>query len=230
MLQIIRHIWSYILGIKLEEYTSAVSGKLELWLINGKKVLNSINANYSFDALHKVFQLTFRQVNLEIPNNSHVLILGFGCGSVAHILQKEYGLDCKITGVDLDPLLFELAEKHFDIHPSNKLQFVTADAAKFITQIQQKYNLIVVDIFVDDKVPPIFTEKEFIENTIKCLAPQGMFFMNIITSNEDGLQQFDKVMQTLHDKKGIQQVVEPVEGNSVVCFQNAARDLQSPAK
>lgn len=218
MFKFLQNIWSYILGVKLHEFKSDISGKLELWLINGKKVLNSANANYSFDSLHQVFQDAFLQVRLKLQPNADVLILGFGGGSVAHILQKEYRFDCKITGVDVDALLFEIAQMHFDMNPSDKLQFITADAHSFVLANDKKYDLIVVDIFVDNQVPKVFAERTFIEKNIELLDRNGQFFINIITSHNLGMKQFDSIMHTLHAQAGKITVLRPTDGNAVIYF------------
>lgn len=207
-----------MLGVKLEEYESSVSGPLELWLVNGRKVLNSEQANYSYDSLHRVFRKTFRALDLAPAPPREVLILGFGAGSVASILHKEYNFDCRITGVDLDPLLFHIAEQHFGMHPSARLELHTEDALLFMEQNQKRFDLLVADIFIDADVPATVTRTSFIQNCLDALLPGGCFIMNFIVTDTESKQKFENVYSFLQAQKGQLRVLHPLPGNAVVSF------------
>lgn len=218
MQNLLRLIGSYLWGIKLAEYPSSVSGTLELWLINGRKVVHAAHVNYSFHSLHRVFQKAFRRAGLEKNPPKKVLVLGFGAGSAAHILQHEYGFDCSVTGVDLDPVMLRLAREEFGQIPSPRLRLVAADAVSFIASDTDVYDLTVVDIFVDDLVPEAVTSPLFLAQTIGRLSSGGRFFLNLITTTRQGQQQLQQVKEILKDKNI--QVWYPEDGNAVVYFVN----------
>ena len=199
-----------------------MSGRLELWLINGKKVLNSAHANYSFDSLHILFQKVFQDVHIVQHPPKHVLILGFGCGSVAHILQREYRFDCTITGVDLDPLMLQIAETHFGIKPSETLALFVADAQTFVAHHTHTYDWIVVDLFVDDSVPATFTENKFLAELTQLLAPNGHLLMNMITSHPEGKRQLALLEAYFSHQRGELKILAPISENTVVYFQRYA--------
>src|SRR5262245_54275891 len=87
------HVRSFLIPGKIEERKSAVSGRLEVHHVNGKYLLDTASVNYSFGGLHEVFQSAFAQFNIGRRKANNALILGFGAGSVASILQNEYGKD-----------------------------------------------------------------------------------------------------------------------------------------
>ena len=221
MQNLLQWIGSYLWGIKLAEYPSAVSGTLELWLINGRKVVHAPHVNYSFHSLHRVFQRAFRSAVLKKNPPQKVLVLGFGAGSVAHILHTEYGFDCSITGVDLDPVMLRLAQEEFNQTPSPRLRLFAADAVAFVATDTGTYDLIVVDVFVDELVPEAVTAPSFLAQTLQRLAPGGRFFLNLITGTRQGQQQLQGVKEILRDKPI--QVLYPVDGNAVVYFVNGTR-------
>lgn len=214
MRSLLKHIWSYLLGLKLQEYDSPINGKLELWLINGKKVLNSANANYSFDSLHEVFQKAFSKSNLSLPAEAQVLILGFGCGSVAHILQHEMHFNCQVTGVDIDPLLFQIAEEHFHAKAYTNLRCEVADAFSYMEQNTTCYDLIVMDLFVDNKTPEKFSNTSFCEALKKALKPHGKLYINLIDSTKEGKESLKKLQDAFYPH----QLVQPISGNKVLVF------------
>ena len=101
---------------------------LEINRRSGHFVLDSLHVNYSFGNLHRVFQHAFQMEGLDTDALHDVLILGFGAGSVARILQDEWGCAAKLTGVEVDAGVIDLAEKYFDLKTLKYLDIQIADA------------------------------------------------------------------------------------------------------
>ncbi|MDP1727162.1 MAG: fused MFS/spermidine synthase [Bacteroidota bacterium] len=188
----IRYVNSYLFGTKLSSYQSKLNGKLELWLIDGKKILNSSNANLSYDSLHRVFQQIFRKINIQNKPPERVLLLGLGGGSVPCILLEELQFNCKITAIEHDPMMIELAIKEFNINRFKSLEIVEMDAYEYVTHCNKKFDLIIVDLFLDDYVPLPFCEEEFNTALIKLLDP-GYILFNFINKNLAQANQFEKL-------------------------------------
>lgn len=178
-------IFSYVLPVKLEEAESPQNGHLELLLYNGKIVLNSSNANYSFDSLHRVFREALWHVEIE---NAHqplkVLVLGFGIGSIASILQKEVKLDCKITGVEHDPIILNWANTYFSYDINKSIQLTDSEAGKFVESCKEKFDLICVDLFKDTSIPDFLFEPAFPNNLKKLLNDSGRLIINTMLGEE----------------------------------------------
>jgi spermidine synthase len=185
MARILKFISSFFFTYTIEEKKSDVSGKLEVLYTNGKLVLDTSNANYSFGGLHTVFQKAFGQFGIKDREIKNVLILGFGCGSVASILQKEYGKNVEITGVEKDKEVIELAKKYFFLDKYKNLSLHCADGYDFVLNTAlPSFDLIVVDIFVDLIVPEKIQEEEFISSLNKVISPNGILFYNFIVRDE----------------------------------------------
>jgi spermidine synthase len=131
---------------------------------NGKLMLNANQSNYSFGGLHLIFEQLFDQIEIGKFEIKKVLLLGLGAGSVVDLLVNKHGLKCAITGVELDGNVIGFAKKYFDIEKYKSLQIVQADAFEFVQQCNEKFDLIVVDLFVGDTVPAAFASEEFISN------------------------------------------------------------------
>jgi spermidine synthase len=212
----LRIIWSYIPGILIDKKESAYSGTLEVWLINGRKMIHSQNANYFYDTLRRVFQKAIAQTDILVNPPQKVLIPGFGGGSVYTILHKDLQLSCHITGVDIDPALFEPAEAHFHIHASPSLSLHITDAADFIENTSESYDWVVIDLFIDNRVPDVFTGKDFVESVIHHLRTGGTLLMNFITSDAEGKAQFEKAL--VHFPPERRTVLRTRNENRVVYF------------
>lgn len=151
---------------------------LEVNKRHGRYVLDSEHVNYSFGELHKVFQKAFRHTNRDISSFNKALLLGFGAGSVAHILQQESGFEGIITGVEIDPKVIELGGEFFGLNKAKNLRLEICDAFDFVFIEQQKYDLIVVDLFIDHFIPEKFDQKDFLTQLERLLEKGGMLLYN----------------------------------------------------
>lgn len=170
--------WSYLLGWKEITIPSEYSGMLELWWLNGRLVLNTQNANYSYDTLHKSFRESLALLKPEILPGSQVLLLGMGGGSVIDILHREMQCAYTITAIEIDPVVIAVAEKYFGISSNAHLQIIQADAAGYVHTCSNTYDLVIMDIFIDDRIPAIFTQPGFIRQLHQCIAPGGLLVCN----------------------------------------------------
>jgi spermidine synthase len=170
--------YSYLLGRIVERTTSDVSPCLEVSHINGKYMLNSLHANYSNGMLQKVFEILFKKINIKNRKIKDVLILGFGAGSVASILLDQYKLTCNITGIEKDEKVILLGMKYFDIQRFKNTKVICADAVDYIRENKKLYDLIVVDVYVDNLVPEKIESVEFINQLKKAVTADGMIIFN----------------------------------------------------
>ena len=86
----IKTILSYMYPTIIETREGSVTPYLEITKSNGKYVLNSHNANYSFGGLHILFDAFFKQINIKQYQIQSVLLLGMGAGSVVTLLKEKF--------------------------------------------------------------------------------------------------------------------------------------------
>jgi len=199
----ITYLSSFLFAHTIEERKSEVSGKIEVIYSNGKYVLDSAHVNYSFGGLHTVFQKAFSQFKIREREIKNVLILGFGCGSIASILQDEYGKEVEIIGVEKDEEIIELAKKYFSVDKYKNLNLYHEDAYDFVFRCDEKFELIVMDVFIDLNVPENFFEEKFISQLGNLLSDKGILFYNVVIHNEkvrDKGAQLFKQMNSLISK------------------------------
>jgi spermidine synthase len=180
--------FSYFFPLLIEQRKDGISSYLEVWLVDGGYQLNTKKANYSFGSLHVVFATVFKKHQIQKKPIKDVLILGFGVGSVASILQDEYKINCQITGIDLDPVVMELGQKYFNTARFKNSEIILSDALKFIERNQKKFDFIVVDLFIDLTVPENFSKLNFIEHLGKSVSKDGILFFNIVPQTQKSLE------------------------------------------
>ncbi|MFW5974817.1 MAG: spermidine synthase [Bacteroidota bacterium] len=173
--------------IPVESRESEYSGKIEVVWVNGRKVLNSERANYSFGSLYRVFQKTFKQIQLEDYTFQRVLILGFGAGGTARILRHDYAFTGIIHGVELDSEVIQLAKSHFPQGYASADRIFETDADEFVRNSKPAfYDLIIFDVYVDLYIPEYFQQPAFINALQAILSNDGMLIYNkVMSGNPD---------------------------------------------
>ena len=178
-------ILSYLFPQRLAIAEGHGGAHLEVVLNNGKLMLNANQSNYSFGGLHLIFEQLFDQIQIGKYDIKKVLLLGLGAGSVVDLLVNKHGLKCAITGVELDATVIDLAKKYFDIEKYTSLKIVQADAFELVQNNNEKYDLIVVDLFVGDTVPAAFASEEFIQNLRRLCNEKCCVVYNKMTDNAE---------------------------------------------
>ncbi len=197
MKEFLRTVASYFWDIPVETCNSQVSGRLEVKLRNGRYVLDSAHANYSFGSLHRLFRRIFRNIRLGENPPESVLLLGLGGGSVIHILRKEYRLDIPVTAVESDPEVIRIADRYFGPARHGNVEIVREDAAKFVAREQRRYGMIIVDLFIDDNVPGSFLQAAFLKDCKRILRDEGRIIFNFIKESRTQDNNFNSLLGVL---------------------------------
>lgn len=172
----IQNFLSFIFPIRLKTYSSAINGPLEINLVNGKKMLDTEISNYSFGSLQKILREGLRKTGT--TGMESILLLGLGGGSVIASLREEFGSNAEITALELDPQIIDIAKNEFHIEKYANLKIIEADAVEFVNSNQGSYDLIIVDLFVGNEVPEVFTQAGFIDKASHLLSANGKVIYN----------------------------------------------------
>lgn len=170
-----KQLLSYILPIT-KSVESDYSGTLEITWYNGKKHLNSKNANYSYGSLQRILKFGVEKINLQ--NVTSILVLGMGGGSVIDSLRKDFKFNKHITAVEIDSVIIDIASSEFGISENENLKIHCADAFEFVMQSNALFDLIIVDLFIDLSVPNQFLSEEFWDNTLRLKSSKGKVIFN----------------------------------------------------
>ena len=175
----IKRLLSYFLPIKVYETPSKTSTNLEVTWNNGYLVLDSKNTNYSFGSLQRALKKGLKYIGYErIRNFESILILGVAGGSVIETLKKEVKFDGKITGVEIDATVVDIANKYFGLSKYDNLEIVIDDAFEFVLKTKDTYDLIIIDIFQDTIMPNFLFEDYFINRINFLLNVNGFILFN----------------------------------------------------
>lgn len=178
--------WSFISPVHLESIQGLDNQTLSVYLSNSRYQLSTENAIYSYDDLYDNFSLAFEKVDWnQLPERSHVLILGLGLGSIPYMLEKKFNKKFSYTAVEYDESVIFLASKYSLPRIKSSMQIICRDAASHIMEDEDEYDIICIDVFIDDVIPDSISEREFLLN-IKCLlSKSGIVIFNRLNRKND---------------------------------------------
>ncbi len=177
--------FSYLLPINVIKKRSAISDSLEVTWNNGELVLDSKNTNYSYGSLQRILKKGLKYIGYDrIRNYDDILVLGVAGGSVIKTLVDDIKFKGKITGVEIDPDIVEIAITYFKLNEINNLEIVVEDAFEFVLKTKKKYDLIIIDIFQDINMPNFLFEDFFIQRINFLLNINGFILFNTMVINE----------------------------------------------
>lgn len=173
-----KRLLSYFIELHIESTSSEYNPHLYVSLNQGRYQLCTENAIYSFDDLYDNYSDAFRMIKLDELPIQKVLILGFGLGSIPLILEKTFKKNYHYTGIEIDEEVIYLASKYTLPKLSSPTQLICADAELWMNQCQEQFDLITVDLFLDDVIPVVFEQIKFLEGLKKILSPKGILLYN----------------------------------------------------
>lgn len=185
----LKRLFSYIFPFTIFKQNSAISKSLEVTWVNGKLVLDTTNTNYSYGSLQRILRKGLLYIGFDrIQAMNNILVLGVAGGSVIKTLVDEIHFEGKITGVEIDEAVIQIANDYFQLNQIPNLEIVIADAFEFVLKSKEQYDLIIIDIFQDTTMPGFLFETYFTDRLSCILKSKGCILFNTMLLNESQKQ------------------------------------------
>ncbi|HOZ75096.1 MAG TPA: fused MFS/spermidine synthase [Flavobacterium sp.] len=220
----LKKLLSYFVPVVIHRKKSAVSKDLEISWNNGQLVLDSTNTNYSYGSLQRILRKGLKNIGFDkIKAMQSVLVLGVAGGSVIKTLVDEIKYGGKITGVEIDPEVIQLANKYFSLDQIPNLKIVIGDAFEFVLKTHEKYDLIIIDIFQDTAMPNFLFEKFFMDRIGQLLRPKGNILFNTMTLDSKHDQRNERYLVEFNNKPYKVKAIPRVERhNELIIIEKSA--------
>lgn len=113
------------------------------------------------------------------PRAARVVDIGLGGGRIASYLH-DFIPDSRVTCIELDPGVVELAQRYFGVKPGPRLELVTLDGRVYMARSTESFDLILVDAYQGTLVPFHLVTREFFAILQRRLTPGGVVVQNIM--------------------------------------------------
>lgn len=130
-------------------------------------------------------QLTFWYTR-EIANvvsgrqeKSSILNLGGGAFVLPSYLANQYP-GSQLDVVEIDPQLVDIAKIEFGYVERPNLRVIAGDARTYVNQTDERYDIVIVDVYGDGNIPFTFMTAEYGRAVYQLVKPGGIVLANII--------------------------------------------------
>lgn len=212
---------SYFTPVRLEEATSEHNPELTVMLDKGRLQLLSGNAIYSWDDLYHNFTRAFDQLKPEQESYKEVLLLGLGLGSVPYILEKKHQTRYYYTAVEWDEAVSELADRYTFSRMDSPVEIVTADASIFVEICSETYDMVIVDLFEDNKTPEVFETPEFLSACADLVNPGGLLLINRLSKERQDKVKSERYFDHVFSPGLPGAYIIDTNGNLILCWKRS---------
>jgi spermidine synthase len=112
------------------------------------------------------------------PQPQRILMVGLGGGSLAKFCYKHLP-HAYITALEINPHVIALRHRFFIPDDDGRFQVVQIDAADFMAQTEQTFDLVLVDGFDQNGMPEQLCSPQFYANCRRVLASGGVAVFNL---------------------------------------------------
>ena len=116
------------------------------------------------------------------------------------MLEKNFDKQFEYHIVEIDEEIINLAHKYTLNELKSPTYVYEMDAEIFIDITEEKFDLIIVDIFIDNVVPKKFESSDFLEKLKYLLYDNGIILFNRLNSDTENFlsntKYFEKIFKT----------------------------------
>ena len=113
-----------------------------------------------------------------INEGRRVLFLGVA-GGVALLQMTAVWSNISVVGVELDPLVIDVARRYFGLDREPRIKLVAADARWFVDHSLERFDVAAVDLFYGGFTPFYCATAEFFGALSRRLSDRGVLIMNV---------------------------------------------------
>ncbi len=163
----------------VEERESKYNGKIKVLKTVGLGTYIQVEGlTQSGGVVEDIWKSSLRKAKSKKPEVQNVLVLGLGGGSVAKYIKKFWP-EAVISGVDIDSVIVALGKRYLGL---KDVDIKIEDAASFLKETKQKFDLIVVDLYKGCEYPKKFETRSFLTLLKLHLKESGVVIFNRLYS------------------------------------------------
>ncbi|MYM68096.1 methyltransferase domain-containing protein [Pseudoduganella sp. FT55W] len=114
------------------------------------------------------------------PRPEHIVMVGLGGGSLAKFCYR-YLPHCRITVLELNPDVIALREQFAIPRDNARFRVIEADAVDYMSKLDNSADVLLVDGFDAEGLPPALGSAAFYADCRRALRPGGVMVSNIFS-------------------------------------------------
>lgn len=215
-----KSLLSYFVDIQMEYTSSEFNEDLYVFLSDGRYQLRTNKAIYSFEDKYVNFFKTFKALDWEKMNIEKVLLLGLGLGAIPQMLESNFNKQFEYHVVEIDEEIINLANKYTLDDLKSPTYVYEMDAEIFVDISEEKFDLIIVDIFIDRTIPKKFESADFLEKLKYLLYDNGVILFNRLNSDTENFLSNTKYYEKIFKSEFPESKMFFVKNNIILTSRN----------
>lgn len=136
--------------------------------------------------LGKIFDIFSNEIDTK-----PIAVIGLGPGTLAAYSKENQ----EVTFFEINPAIIEIAknEKLFTYlkNSKGKINIIAGDASQKIKEVSSKYFIIIIDAYVEGKIPENFLSLEFINTAFEKIDENGFIIFQTTGLDAEGYKKFN---------------------------------------
>jgi spermidine synthase len=133
------------------------------------------------------------------PQPEHIIMVGLGGGSLAKFCYR-YLPHCRITVLELNPDVIALREQFAIPRDNARFRVIEADAVEYMAQLDNSADVLLVDGFDAEGLPPALGSAAFYADCRRALRPGGVMVTNIFSYDPNYGAMLRRLRQAFQDR------------------------------
>ena len=218
---------SFYGSVKVVDYNYHNHHTREL-IIDGL-IQGGIDLQNGLSVYEYAYFLQYLPVNLN-PEGQNCLVIGMGVGIIPRWYEAR-GIETDV--VDINPIVFDYAERFFSYKPSGEIH--VEDARYFLQTHPKQYDYMILDVFSGDITPAYLLSVEAVTLMKTRLRSNGVLGVNLVGSLRDNTLMTASVYKTfksVFEQVEIYPTYDPNEGDgrgnlALIAYSGPSRSLNN---
>ncbi len=171
-----------------EEYSIRHNGhEIKIYSVPNGRVLRYDGVVYS--RLYEDTPYTYEYWDFFMPlggikPDEHMLMIGLGGGTIVRMITNKFS-EVTFDVVEVDRVMADVTKKF--IGEELRCNILFRDGAEYVKSSFAKYDVIILDAFISDRIPEEFLERDFVAAAYAGLKEEGILAINCISSMDGSL-------------------------------------------
>ena len=130
------------------------------------------------DFLALAYTRTMMAFEVFTPLPREIALIGLGGGSLAKWCYRHHP-ETRLTVVEINPHVIALGDVFHIPRADERLRILCEDGAKFVEQTAHRFDVLLVDCFSEDNLPPELCSQKFYDDCKGALTASGLMVANL---------------------------------------------------
>lgn len=166
------------------------------------------------EALNLEYTRTMMGFLLFVPEPESIAMVGLGGGSLTKFCHRHLPRT-RIRVIEINPHVIALRNE-FEVPPDDqRLSVVLGDGARFVRSCPERFDVLMIDGYDDNGLPPALSSQRFYNDCRELLTPGGILVVNLHCGQRRWQRPAERIRRSFN---GTTVIVKDDDGSNTIVF------------